>query len=143
MAVVSLLTTVCMMPKIHRKPLQFSSRWSALLACSLLGVIPGSRLEAQAPPAVPAAPSTYVPPTTLNRLFSEAEAGFVAKDYPTAIAKIQELLKALGTNKDAPLELLYFYLGLGNLLATKPVEAEAAFTDCLKRFPKGEYSSRC
>ena len=143
MAVVSLLTTVCMMPKIHRKPLQFSSRWSALLACSLLGAIPGSRLEAQAPPAVPAAPSTYVPPTTLNRLFSEAEAGFVAKDYPTAIAKIQELLKALGTNKDAPLELLYFYLGLGNLLATKPVEAEAAFTDCLKRFPKGEYASRC
>ena len=107
MAVVSLLTTVCMTLKTHRKPRQFSARWSAFLACSILGVVPASRLEAQVPPTAPAAPSTYVPLATLNRLFSEAEAGFAAKDYPTAIAKIQELLKALGSNKDAPQELLY------------------------------------
>lgn len=139
MAVVSLLTTVCMTLKKHRKSRQISARWSALLACSLLGVIPVSRVEAQEPPAAPAAP---VAPATLNRLFGEAEAAFAAKDYLTAVAKIEELLKALGPNKDAPLELLYFNIGLGNLLAAKPVEAEAGFTDYLKRFPKGEYASR-
>ena len=96
-------------------------------------------MEAQAPPAAPAAP---VAPATLNRLFGEAEAAFTAKDYPTAVAKIEELLKALGPNKDAPLELLYFNVGLGNLLAAKPVEAEVAFTEYLKRFPRGEYASR-
>ena len=139
MAVVSLLTTVCMTLKKHRKSRQISARWSALLACYLLGVIPVSRVEAQEPPAAPAAP---VAPATLNRLFGEAEAAFAAKDYLTAVAKIEELLKALGPNKDAPLELLYFNIGLGNLLAAKPVEAEAGFTDYLKRFPKGEYASR-
>lgn len=123
--------------KIPRKPRQIRASWFALCACSLLGAIPASRLEAQTPPA--AAP---VAPATLNRLFTEAEAAFAAKDYPTAVAKIEELLKALGPNKDAPLELLYFNIGLGNLLAAKPVEAEAAFTDYLKRFPKGEYASR-
>jgi tetratricopeptide (TPR) repeat protein len=125
--------------KKHRKPLQISAQWAALLACSILSVIPASRMEAQAPPAAPAAP---VAPATLNRLFGEAEAAFTAKDYPTAVAKIEELLKALGPNKDAPLELLYFNVGLGNLLAAKPVEAEVAFTEYLKRFPRGEYASR-
>lgn len=142
MAVVSLLTTVSMARKNHRKPRQISAQWSALLACSLLGVIPVSRVEAQEPPAAPAAPAAPVAPATLNRIFGEAEAAFAAKDYLTAVAKIEELLKALGPNKDAPLELLYFNIGLGNLLAAKPVEAEAGFTDYLKRFPKGEYASR-
>ncbi|MGL5017889.1 MAG: tetratricopeptide repeat protein [Luteolibacter sp.] len=83
-----------------------------------------------------------VSPAALNRLFAEAEAAFAAKEYTTAVTKIEELLAALGTNKDAPLELLYFNLGLGNLLAEKPVEAEAGFREHLKRFPKGEYASR-
>ncbi|MES2658726.1 MAG: tetratricopeptide repeat protein [Verrucomicrobiota bacterium] len=113
---------------------------SALLALSLLGFIPAARLDAQEPPAAPAAP---VAPATLNRLFNEAEAAFVEKQYDTAVAKIQELLVALGPKKDAPLELLYFNIGLGYLLGEKPAEAEAAFTECLKRFPKGEYASRC
>lgn len=112
----------------------------ALFACSLLVSFPAARLAAQEPPPAPAAPAA---PATLNRLFSEAEAAFGTKDYDTAVAKIQELLQALGTNKDAPLELLYFNIGLGYLLGDKPAEAEAAFTDCLKRFPKGEYASRC
>jgi tetratricopeptide (TPR) repeat protein len=128
--------------KNHRKSRQISAPWSALLACSILGVIPVSRLEAQTPPAAPAAPAAPVAPATLNRLFGEAEAAFTAKDYLTAVAKIEELLMALGDNKDAPLELLYFNIGLGNLLAGKPVEAEAGFTEHLKRFPKGEYASR-
>ena len=76
--------------------------------------------------------------------FQRGGSGFRrAKNTTTAVAKIQELLEALGPNKDAPLELLYFNIGLGYLLGEKPAEAEAAFTECLKRFPKGEYASRC
>jgi tetratricopeptide (TPR) repeat protein len=94
-----------------------------------------------APPAAPTAP---VAPATLNRLFTEAEAAFGTKEYGKAVEKIEELLKLLGpNNKEAPLELLYFYLGLGNLLGEKAPEAEAAFRECLKRFPRGEYASRC
>ena len=122
--------------KIHFRP----SHLPALLACSVLGFFPASQVEAQAPPAAPAAP---VAPATLNRLFSEAEAAFAAKEYLGAVAKIEELLVALGSNKDAPLELLYFNIGLGNLLGERPAEAETAFAECLKRFPKGEYASRC
>ncbi len=110
----------------------------ALLACTFLAALPVERSAAQAPP--PAAP---VAPATLNRLFSEAETAFSEKKYSDAVAKIQELLQALGTNKEAPLELLYFNIGLGHLLGENPDEAEAAFMDCLKRFPKGEYASRC
>ena len=76
------------------------------------------------------------------RLFNEAEAAFVAKQYDTAVTKIKELLVALGPRKDAPLELLYFNIGLGYLLGDKPPEAEEAFLDYLKRFPKGEFASR-
>ncbi|MEX1049646.1 MAG: tetratricopeptide repeat protein [Akkermansiaceae bacterium] len=81
-------------------------------------------------------------PATLSRMFTEAEDAFAAKDFDGAVTKIQELLRLLGTNKDAPLELLYFNIGLGYLLGEKNAEAEAAFADCLKRFPKGEYASR-
>lgn len=112
----------------------------ALFVCSLLGVLWVDRAEAQTPPA---APAVTVAPATLNRLFTEAETAFTAKDYMGAVAKIEELLQALGSSKDAPLELLYFNVGLGNLLGEKPAEAEVAFTQCLKRFPKGEYASRC
>lgn len=133
---------VCMPRKTPRKPRKFSAPSSAIFACSILAAMSASRVEAQAPPAAPAAAGEYIGPGTLNRLFTEAEAAFTAKDYPAAVAKIQELLKALGPNKDAPLELLYFNIGLGNLLGDQPAEAEAAFTECLKRFPKGEYTSR-
>ena len=78
----------------------------------------------------------------MNRLFGEAEAAFTAKDYTLAVSKIEELLKALGTGKEAPYELLYFNIGLAHLLAERYPEAEAAFTDCLKRYPNGEYTSR-
>lgn len=126
--------------KFHRKPLKFLAPFSALLACSILGTLTTARIEAQPAVAAVVAP---VSPATLNRLFSEVEAAFAAKDYATAVAKIQELLVGLGANKDAPLELLYFNIGLGNLLGEKPAEAEVAFGECLKRYPKGEYSSRC
>lgn len=116
------------------------SKAAAVFAGSLFFAALSSHVHAQAPAAPPSV--EVVSPATLNRLFGEAEAAFSAKNYDTAVEKIQELLKALGTNKDAPLELLYFNIGLGNLLGGKHAEAEAAFTDCIKRFPKGEYTSR-
>ena len=99
-------------------------------------------VSAQEPPPAPPAPAAPVSPAALNRLFTEAEAAFAEKNYPVAVEKIEALLTALGPNKDAPLELLYFNKALGYLLVGKPVEAEAGFADCLKRFPKGEYASR-
>ena len=116
------------------------TRSAAFAAVSLILAFSVAPAGAQAPPA---APAPVVGPATWNRLFNEAEAAFAAKNYDTVIAKIQELLAALGTNKNAPLELLYFNIGLANLLSDKNVEAEAAFTDCIKRFPNGEYASRC
>jgi len=82
-------------------------------------------------------------PSAQNKLLVDAEAAFVAQDFNTAVVKIQELLTSLGPKKDASQEVLYFYLGLGYLQGNKNAEAEAAFTDCLKRFPQGEYASRC
>ncbi len=110
---------------------------SALIACSLLALVPLSSAQAQAPPAAPVAPAT------LNRLFNEAEKAFGEQKYDEAVEKIQELLRLLGPKKDAPLELLNFNIGLGYLLGGKNEEAEKAFTDCLRKFPKGEYASRC
>jgi TolA-binding protein len=112
-----------------------------------LGLFVRSNSEAPLAPtaeqAAPAIPGDYVSPATLTRLFNEADTAFAAKEYVKAVAKIQELLKALGTNKHARLEMLYFNIGLGNLLYGNSAEAEKGFTECLKRFPKGEYASRC
>ncbi|NQX02432.1 hypothetical protein HQ447_17375, partial [bacterium] len=113
----------------------------ALFACSVISLVSTARLDAQAP-APAAAPAAPISPAALNRLFADAEKAFADKDYPTAVSKIEELLQALGSNKEAPLELLYFNIGLGNLLGEKPAEAEAGFLNYLKRFPKGEYASR-
>jgi TolA-binding protein len=96
----------------------------------------------QAQTSTPAAPPTVVAPSVLNKLFTEAEDAFAEKKYTTAIEKIKELLQALGTGKDAPYELLYFNIGLANLLSENYPDAEAAFQDCIKRYPKGEYTSR-
>lgn len=132
-------TSRCMQRKIP----QITARFSALFACSVISLGLVSISKAQAPPAAaPAVPAVPVSPAAMNRLFAEAEAAFGAKEYTTAVAKIEELLVALGSNKEAPLELLYFNIGLGNLLAEKPTEAEAGFREYLKRFPKGEYASR-
>ena len=95
----------------------------------------------QAPPTAPVLP-VIATPAVLNRIYSEAEASFAAKEYDKAIVKIEELLKLIGPGKDAPYELLFFNIALANLLSDKLPEAEKAFQDCIKRFPNGEYISR-
>ncbi len=123
----------------HRQP------HPALLITAILCFHSASPLHAQKPPAVPAVPVLPVvaSPVTLQRLFTEAETAFTEKQYPAAIAKIEELLKLLGPGREAPYDLLYFNIGLAHLLNNKLPEAEAAFQDCIKRYPKGEYASRC
>lgn len=130
-------------------------QYGRVLCASLVAASAGM-VGAQAPPPIkpkpPAAPATPTPapgpvtvvsPATLNRLFKEAEDAFTAKEYPKVVEKINELIKALGNRKDAPYEMLYFNIGLAQLLGGNNAAAEEAFTDCLKKFPKGEYSSRC
>ncbi len=109
--------------RMLRNPQKNPAPVTALFVFSLVAAFSATRSEGQAP--APAAPAAPVAPATLNRLFSEAEAAFGATppDYALAVSKIEELLKALGPNKDAPLELLYFNIGLGNLLGEKPAEA--------------------
>ncbi len=82
-------------------------------------------------------------PTTVSRLYDEVDTAFADRKYDTAVTIIQELLKILPSSANAQRELLYYKIGLANLLALKATEAEVAFNDCLKRFPHGEYSSRC
>jgi len=101
--------------------------------------------QAPKPPAAPSAPAAPVTasPALLNKLFGEAEKAFTDKDFNTAVAKIQELLTALGNRQDAPLEMLHFNIGLAHLMGGNAADAEKAFEDCAKKFPKGEYTSRC
>ncbi len=113
----------------------------ALLACSVLGLVSAPSLFAQNP-APPAAPATAVAPATLIRLSNEAEAAFGAKDYKLAIEKTQELLRLVGPNTQIPIEVFHFNIGLAYLLDQKYPEAETAFNDFLKKYPKGEYTSR-
>ena len=127
--------SICVHLGMLRKPIKFSARFIVFFAISLVGVI-------SAPQAFAQAPAAPVSPAALIQMFADAEAAFAAKDYLTAVAKIQGLLEGLGTNKEAPLEMLYFNIGLGNLLGEKAPEAEAGFLDYLKRYPRGEYASR-
>ena len=136
---------------------RFLGAAAVLIASALLGVMLVQRPKPPATDAMgkdhkdakpadgkaPTAPPTVTLPADLNRMFMEADKAFWDKDYFTGITKTQDLLKALGPGKDAPYELLYFYIGLGNLLAYNLPEAEEAFKDCIKRFPQGEYASCC
>lgn len=90
------------------------------------------------PPQLPVITS----PAELNRMFKEAEDAFQAKDYSTAVTKIEALLERLGPNSSAPYEMLYFNMALGKMLGGKHADYEIAFRDCLQRYPKGEYTSR-
>ncbi|QJE97564.1 tetratricopeptide repeat protein [Luteolibacter luteus] len=111
-----------------------------LLSAFLLSASP-VWVMAQEPAPAPAGQT--VAPAVLNKLFEDAEAAFASKDYATAAAKIDELLKALGNKKEASSEMLHFNLGLAHLLAENYEAAEKAFTDCIVKFPNGEYTSRC
>jgi len=96
------------------------------------------------PPLVPVrALAAPVAPVILDQLYAQAEAAFVAQKYPEAAAKLAELLKLAGDKPGLPLEMLHFNLGLAYLLGGKTAEAESAFEECARKFPKGEYTSRC
>jgi tetratricopeptide (TPR) repeat protein len=121
-----------------------------LLGALLLVALPEG-VVAQQPKPAPAAPAPApVAPAVLNRLFSEAEKAFTAKEYATAVTKLEELIKALSNapNAKSPelqptLEMLHFNVGLAHLLGGNWADAEKAFDACAKKFPKGEYTSRC
>lgn len=139
--------------RMETKNLMFTRQ--ALLA--LLVTLPLCELKAQpadpADPADPAAPEEAPAPAgpqnELEALFNDAEKGFAAKDYTTAVAKLEELLKKIADMQGLPeqtLETVRFNIGLGYLLMEDPAsaaKAEAAFTECLAKHPKGEYASRC
>jgi TolA-binding protein len=80
---------------------------------------------------------------TLNRLLKDTDTAFAAKDYDAAIRNLTELLAATKDNPNAPLEMFQFNVGLASLLGQKYSEAEKSFLECLKKFPKGSYASRC
>jgi len=123
---------------------------AAIYAASLVFVTLVAPAGAQVTPVAPTPPSAPAPPpvqlslAAQNRLWDEAQNAFTAKEYATATTKLHDLLTALGTTKKDPaLEILYFNVGLANLLGNENAQAEVAFTDCIKRYPKGEYTSRC
>jgi tetratricopeptide (TPR) repeat protein len=93
-------------------------------------------------PAAPEAPPP-IAPATLNKLFTEAEKAFAAKDYKVASEKLTELLGLCRDKPEFPIEMLMFNHGLAHLMEGKGAEAEKAFGECLKKFPQGEYASRC
>ena len=113
------------------------------LHASAVAQNPPAAPAAPTPPAAPAAPTPLVSPAEINRMFNDVDAAFEAKKYSAIPPKIDALLKALVNTQDAPLETLYFNIGLAHLLDNKGPEAEAGFLECLKRFPNGEYASRC
>jgi TolA-binding protein len=132
--------------------MSIKSLLSAAVSAACLLFMLDTPAGAQAPPVKPAAvpaappkvdPTGWVSPAVLEKMYEEAEKAFSEKQYDTAITKIHILLKAIGDNKDMPLELLYFNIGLANLLGNKLPEAETAFLDCVKRFPNHEFTSRC
>src|SRR5690606_26227795 len=72
----------------------------------------------------------------------EAEKAFIGKEYRLAAEKLEALLKVVGNQRDAPIEMLRFNLGVAHLLDGNSAKAEEAVTECLKQFPEGEYASR-
>jgi len=100
---------------------------------------------APAAPAIPAAPVKAIAIAALNRLLKEIDAAFEAKEYASALTKLDELMKSLPpqTGKDDMMQELTFKVGLANLLAGQFVEAEKAFTDYVTKYPTGVYASRC
>src|ERR1035437_1447296 len=98
--------------------------------------------QAQAP-AAPAAPAITVVPAVLNRLFREADEAFASKDYKTAAAKLEELVR-LDTIKEHAegLEMCRFNIGLAYFFDKQYEKAIEGFTNCLKIYPKGKNAGR-
>lgn len=123
-------------------------RFTRNALCALLATLPICELRAQ--PAEPAAaPEANQPANELEALFADAEKAFTEKNYSVAVAKLEELLKQIDGKQGVPpqtLEMVRFNIGLGYLLmndATNAAKAETVFTECLTKFPNGDYASRC
>ncbi|KAB2641964.1 MAG: tetratricopeptide repeat protein [Verrucomicrobia bacterium] len=96
----------------------------------------------------PAAPVKVIAIAALNRMLKDVDAAFEAKEYATAVTKLDELIKALPPQtlkdpKDEMMEDLIYKIGLANLLAGQFAEAERAFTEYVTKYPAGMYASRC
>ncbi len=126
--------------RMESKNLSFTKH----VLCALLAALPLCEVSAQPAPAPEPAPAQ--PASEEEALFADAEKAFSAKDYKTAVAKLEELLNKIKDNKSVPaptFEMLRFNIGLGYLLDGQGAKAEAGFTETLKQHPKGEYTSRC
>ncbi|WP_035604937.1 tetratricopeptide repeat protein [Haloferula sp. BvORR071] len=113
----------------------------AFLLVATAGMVTAQQPKPVTPPAAPGQQQTMAPGMQA-KLWDEAEKAFGTQDYATVTAKLTELIKGIGSAHPA-LEFLQFNLGLANLLAGNAAEAEKAFDEGAKKFPKGEYTSRC
>lgn len=102
-----------------------SLKWFGLALGILFLLMPGPALQAAE-----------------NNLFNEAQVAFNAGNFDLAMHKIRQLPVVQGVNEDTPLELLCYNIGLASSSREKYPQAEDAFSECIKRFPKGEYTSR-
>ena len=120
---------------------------SHVLGAFLLVATAGQVVAQQKPPAKPPTPAPAPAQPTMApgmqaKLYEEAQVAFEKQDYATVTAKLQELIKGLGNTPNPALEMLHFQLGVAHLLGGNAVDAEKAFDDAAKKFPKGEYTSR-
>lgn len=78
-----------------------------------------------------------------NKIWGEAIKAYNEKNYSEAATKLKILVDLSDKSPEAPKELLRFNLGLAYLLSGQNDQAIVEFTEYLKRFPRGEYASRC
>lgn len=113
----------------------FKPSQHAPLLCALLVASAPFSASAQAPAPAPNS-------AALNKLWDEAAQAFTASDHALAAQKLEELLRSVGNATEGPIEQLRFNLGLAYFLGGKYPQAEKAFLDTIRQFPKGEYTSR-
>ncbi|MFD0894905.1 tetratricopeptide repeat protein [Luteolibacter ambystomatis] len=105
-------------------------------------------LFAQTPAPNPA-PGTALDVNQLNTLYDKAAKALSGEkpNYEEAIAALETIVNSqIGKNPGPAaglIEQLRFNLGIAYMSLGKYTEAEKAFAECYKQFPKGEFASRC
>jgi len=126
-----------------RNPTSFLAliAWTALSSVLIHSAVAAPKVT---PPPAPVAPVKAIAIATLNRMLREIDAAFEAKEYASAVTKLDELIKVLPPEaaKGEMMEELTFKVGLANLLAGQFVEAETAFTNYVTKYPTGVYATR-